>query len=69
MDFEVRWTIAASDDFTAIFAHLAEIDPHAAEKQGRAILDHIELLRNFPRIGPRYRKRPRGDIREILCGH
>jgi len=69
VDFEVRWTTAAADDFSAIFDHLAEIDAEAAEKQGKAILAHIELLRTFPRIGPRYRKRARGDIREILCGN
>jgi plasmid stabilization system protein ParE len=69
MDFEVRWTTTAADDLAAIFAHLAEIDPHAAERQGKAILDHIELLRAFPKIGPRYRKRSRGEIREILCGN
>ncbi len=68
MDFEVRWTAAAADDFEAMFAHLAEIDAEAAKKQGRAILDHIALLRTFPRIGPRYRRRARGEVREILCG-
>jgi plasmid stabilization system protein ParE len=68
MDFEVRWTTTAADDFQAIFTYLEEIDPHAAEKHGKSILDHIELLRTFPRIGPRYKKRPRGEIREILCG-
>jgi plasmid stabilization system protein ParE len=68
MDFEIRWTTSAADDLHAIFTYLAEIDPQAAEKQGKAILDHIELLRSFPRIGPRYRKRARGEIREILCG-
>ncbi len=32
MDFEVRWTTAAADDFSAIFTYLAEIDAQAAEK-------------------------------------
>ncbi len=69
MDFEVRWTSAAADDFAAIFAYLQDIDPNAAEKQGKEILDHIDLLRTFPRIGPRYGKKPRGENREILCGN
>jgi plasmid stabilization system protein ParE len=68
MDYEVRWTAAAADDLEAIITYLAEIDPHAAEEHGRANFDHIEVLRTFPRIGPRYKKRSHGEVREILCG-
>jgi plasmid stabilization system protein ParE len=63
MDFEVRWTTPAADDLAAIFAHLAEIDPHAAERQGKTILDHIELLRTFPGSG-----RVSGESRAVTSG-
>jgi plasmid stabilization system protein ParE len=68
MDFEIRWTAAAADDLESIITYAAGIDPQAAEKLAKTIIDHIEVLRTFPRIGPRYKKASRGEIREILCG-
>ncbi|MGP0065516.1 MAG: type II toxin-antitoxin system RelE/ParE family toxin [Isosphaeraceae bacterium] len=55
-------------DLETIVTHIAQTDLRAAEKLGNAILDHIEVLRTFPRIGPRYAKARRGQIRQILSG-
>jgi plasmid stabilization system protein ParE len=68
VDFQVTWTQSASDDPEAIVTHIAQANPAAAEKTGDAILKHVEVLRTFPQIGPRYPKDPHGRIREILCG-
>ncbi len=68
MDFEIRWTPAAADDLESIINYAAGRDPQAAERLAESIIDHIEILRTFPRIGPRYKKRASGDVREILCG-
>lgn len=67
MDFEIRWTATAADDLESIITYTAERDPQAAERLGTSIIDHIEVLRTFPRIGPRHKKRASGDVREILC--
>ncbi len=68
MDFEIRWTLAAADDLESIINYAAERDPQAAERLAESIIAHIEILRTFPRIGPRYRNRASADVREILCG-
>jgi toxin ParE1/3/4 len=68
VDFEITWTETASDDLEAIVTYLAQTSPDAAEKTANAILEHVEVLRTFPRIGPRYAKDPRRQVREVLCG-
>jgi toxin ParE1/3/4 len=68
VDFEISWTESASADLESIVDHLARISPDVAEKTADAILSHIEVLRTFPRIGPRYAKDPQGQVREVLCG-
>jgi toxin ParE1/3/4 len=68
MDFEITWTEAASADLESIVDNLAQSNPGRAEKTANAILKHVEVLRTFPRIGPRYAKDPRRLVREVLCG-
>jgi plasmid stabilization system protein ParE len=68
VDVQVIWTETATADLEAIVAHIAQTNPGTAEKLGKTIVDHVEVLRSFPRIGPRYAKARRGRIREILCG-
>jgi toxin ParE1/3/4 len=68
VDFEISWTEAASADLESIVNHLTRISPDVAEKTANAILNHVEVLRTFPRIGPRYAKDPHRQVREVLCG-
>src|SRR5437764_803858 len=68
MAFKVVWTETAFADLEAIVNYLSQASPDTAEKVGTAILDHIEILKGFPRIGPRYPKDPRKRIREITSG-
>jgi plasmid stabilization system protein ParE len=68
VDFEITWTESASADLESIVNYLARISPDVAEKTANAVLNHIEVLRTFPRIGPRYAKDPHRQVREVLCG-
>jgi plasmid stabilization system protein ParE len=68
VDFEISWTESATADLESIVDHLAGISAEVAEKTANAILNHVEVLRTFPRIGPRYAKDPHRQVREVLCG-
>lgn len=59
MDFHVLFTQRALNDLAAIIGHIAEDDADAAERFGNSLLDHVELLTRFPRMGGAIRKRAR----------
>ncbi len=67
MAHKVRWTPDALGDLAEIGEHIAQDDPDAAFKVGSQLLDHVRLLEGFPNIGPAYRWRHDGRVREILC--
>jgi plasmid stabilization system protein ParE len=68
MDFKLIWTKRALDDLAAIVRYYCEEEKsvEAALKVGSAIVEHVEVLRAFPDIGPRYPKKD-GIHREVLC--
>ncbi|MCI0700052.1 MAG: type II toxin-antitoxin system RelE/ParE family toxin [Planctomycetia bacterium] len=68
MDFEVIWTEPALTDFESIVRYLNERNPRAAESVRQDVLNHVELLRRFPFIGPLYERDRTGRAREIVCG-
>ena len=47
----VRWTTKAADQLEGIVKHIQEDNPEAARKVAQAILDRIENLKLFPRLG------------------
>ena len=47
----IRWTTEAGDQLEGIVQHILKDNPEAARKIARAILDRIENLRHFPRLG------------------
>jgi plasmid stabilization system protein ParE len=51
VDFKIRITEAALADFEDILAYSWDNFPAAAERFGKAILNHVDLLRRFPYIG------------------
>ena len=57
MDFHVLFTQRALNDLAEIVSHIAEDDPDAATRFGNSLLDHVELLSRFPRMGSAIRKR------------
>lgn len=69
MDFQVIWTNPALDDLKAIVEYIARDNPVAAEKFRLAVFDRTAILKAFPLIGPAYRKRKRGVVREIVHGN
>jgi len=64
VDYRLLFTQKALDDFAEIIGHAAEDDAEAALRFGTALLDHVELLERFPRMGGRVRKR--SSVRKLL---
>jgi toxin ParE1/3/4 len=54
----------ARRDLVEIVDYISKDNPNAAEQFGRAILNHIELLATFPRVGAPLKGRP--EIRKLL---
>jgi plasmid stabilization system protein ParE len=67
MDYSLFWTEPALDEFESIITHLAAPSPQGAETVRVSILEHVELLRRFPEIGPVYERESSGRTREIIC--
>ena len=59
MDYRLLFTERALDDLAEIIGHIAEDDGEAALRFGNTLLDHIELLTRFPRMGNTIRERSR----------
>ena len=51
MDFQIRITESALADFEGILNYSWDNFPATAERFGNAILNHVDLLKNFPYIG------------------
>ena len=59
MDYRLHFTKRALNDLAEIIGYIAEDDSEAASRFGKALLDHVELLTRFPRMGDTVRKRSR----------
>lgn len=57
MDYRLFYTQKALNDLAEIVGHIAEHDAQAASSFGGSLLDHIDLLPRFPRMGVTVRKR------------
>jgi plasmid stabilization system protein ParE len=64
VDYRLLYTRKALDDLAEIIGHIAEDDAEAASRFGGALLDHVDLLARFPRMGSPLRKRSR--IRKLF---
>jgi plasmid stabilization system protein ParE len=64
MDYRLLFTQRALNDLAEIIGHIAEDDDDAASRFGNALLDHVDLLTRFPRMGNTIRKRAR--VRKLL---
>jgi plasmid stabilization system protein ParE len=64
VDYRLLYTQRALNDLAEIIGHIAEDDGEAASRFGRSLLDHVDLLARFPRMGSVIRKRPR--VRKLL---
>ena len=59
MDYRLLFTQRALSDLSEIVGHVAQDDAEVASRFGEALLDHVDLLGRFPRMGNTTRKRPR----------
>jgi plasmid stabilization system protein ParE len=57
VDYHLLITQRALNDLAEIIGHIAEDDAEAAWRFGTSLLDHIDLLTRFPRMGGVIRKR------------
>jgi len=64
VDYHLRYTQRALNDLGEIIGHIAEDDAEAASRFGSSLLDHIDLLVRFPRMGGSIRKRAR--VRKLV---
>jgi len=64
VDYRLLYTQKALNDLAEIVGHIAEEDAQAASRFGSSLLDHIDLLTRFPRMGGAIRKRRR--VRKLL---
>ena len=59
MDYRLTFTQRVLNDLGEIIGHIAKDDGDAASRFGNSLLDHVELLSRFPRMGATIRKRSR----------
>jgi len=64
VDYRLLYTQRALNDLDEILGHIAEDDAEAASRFGTSLLDHVDLLARFPRLGGLVRKRSR--VRKLL---
>ena len=64
MDFRLLYSQRALNDLEEIVGYIAEDDASAAELFGDSLLDHLELLERFPRIGAPTRKK--AEVRKLM---
>jgi plasmid stabilization system protein ParE len=53
VDYRLFFTQRALDDLAEIIAYIAEYDLDAPSRFGSSLLDHVDLLRRFPRMATR----------------
>ena len=66
MDFKIIWSDAAIGDLQSICSYLARFNADAAERIGSGILNHVQILADFPYIGPTYPPGAKGPLRVIV---
>ena len=49
--YRLLFTQRALDDLANVVGYIAEDDDEAASRFGTALLDHVDLLKRFPRMG------------------
>jgi dihydrofolate reductase len=64
MDYQVIWDDEALAEVAEAVRFISAENPAAARKTGEAILQKVQLLRSFPRLGRVYSKLNREDVRE-----
>jgi plasmid stabilization system protein ParE len=58
VDYSLVYTQKALKELAEIIGYIAEDDASAASQFGESLLDHIEVLRSFPRMGESVLRQP-----------
>ena len=64
MDYRILFTQKALNDLAGLISHIAEDDADAASRFGNALLNHVDLLSRFPRMGEAATKR--SHVRKLV---
>ena len=64
MDYRLLFSQRALSDLSEIVWHIAQDDDESASRFGKALLDHVDLLGRFPRMGNTTRKKSR--VRKLV---
>jgi len=64
VDHRLLYTQRALNDLAEIIGGIADDDADAASRFGSSLLDHVDLLARFPRMGSIIRKRP--QVRKLV---
>lgn len=64
MDYQVLFTQRALRDLAGLIGYIAEDDAESASRFGNTLLDHVDLLGRFPRMGGMIGKRSR--VRKLV---
>ena len=65
MGCKVIFAPQAIERLEQIVTHIAQANPEAALRFGMRLVDHAELLGDFPELGAPYRKR--AGVRRLSC--
>ena len=65
MGYKVIFAPQAVERLQRIVSHIARDNPDAALRFGMRLVDHAELLADFPELGVPYRKLP--GVRRLAC--
>lgn len=66
---KIRWTSEAEKWLRKIYDYIAQDNENAAQRVITGIYKKVQILKDFPEIGYKYRSEPEGDIRILLYGH
>jgi plasmid stabilization system protein ParE len=65
MDYKIIWDDEAIHELGEAIRYIATDNPAAAEKTGRTILQKVQTVGLFPRLGKVFARLDREDVREI----
>ena len=68
MDYKLDWTLRARADLREIVVYIDKDNPSAALAWGDDLFRHVEILTNFPSIGPLVRAASIQNTRRIVFG-
>ena len=65
---EVKWTSSAHRDLVRLYEFLALVNPRAAKKMVKHLVDEAKLLRSHPLLGVELEAYLPRDVRRLIIG-